>query len=142
MRKIVSFICVLYVNIRHGVDPRPASTIGLPTRALAAVRPFSSDLQIAETKSKSNLTNSSDAKGSTKAGGLSAMARNLTKKTFGSRGNLLSRITPIFTKIGLQVVFLLLCPALPPDLPNEVWFGYKTSAKFCRRLYLLAHTNS
>jgi len=64
--------------------PRPASTVGLPTRALAAVRPFSSDLQFAETKSKSNLTNSSDAKGSTKAGGLSAMARNLTKKMFGS----------------------------------------------------------
>jgi len=64
--------------------PRPASTVGLPTWALAAVRPFSSDLQFAETKSKSNLTNSSDAKGSTKAGGLSAMARNLTKKMFGS----------------------------------------------------------
>lgn len=63
---------------------RPASlAIAAPTRTVG--RPFYSDLAFAESKSKTNLTSSSsEGKGLVRAGSLTAMAKNLTKKMFGS----------------------------------------------------------
>lgn len=67
--------------------PRPMPFGASPSRAIGA-RPFFSDLAFAESTNKSKTTNSSDSnptKGSlVRAGSLTAMARNLTKKMFGS----------------------------------------------------------
>lgn len=70
----------------------PVSTIHRPSGLTLAApptrtagRPFYSDLAFAESKSKTNLTsNSSEGKGLVRAGSLTAMAKNLTKKMFGS----------------------------------------------------------
>lgn len=64
--------------------PSVAMTLN-PTRS-NSVRPFHSDLQYAESKSKTNLNNNntSEVKGLVKGGTLTAMAKNLTRKMFGS----------------------------------------------------------
>lgn len=67
--------------------PKAPTSIGMtinPTRS-SAMRPFHSDLQYAESKSKTNLNNNtSEGKGLVKGGTLTAMAKNLTRKMFGS----------------------------------------------------------
>lgn len=64
---------------------RPAPiTIGSSARSIG-LRPIYADLQLSESKSKSNLTNSNENKsGQAKSVSLTAMARNLTRKMFGS----------------------------------------------------------
>lgn len=63
--------------------PGALTLAAAPTRSVG--RPFYSDLAFAESKSKTNLTStSSEGKGLVRGGSLTAMAKNLTKKMFGS----------------------------------------------------------
>lgn len=99
------------------MSQRPTSSASVVTPARAppfGIRPYYSDLQYAETKPKSNSSSHSSESGRTpfgKASSLTAMAKNLTKKMFGSGSSLrpqhlsppVSSIDGIFTGINAQI---------------------------------------